>query len=262
MHLLVSIQNRHEALSALTGGADIVDAKDPATGALGAVSLNDFRGIAARVRGAAIVTAAIGDADDEASVEQRAHAFAAAGAVFVKIGFAGLAREHRVLSMIRAAQAGASSAHGALVTVAYADHGSVAAPSPELVVSAAATAGAEGVLLDTARKDGPGLLKLCDERWLRQWVSDVHAAGMFAAVAGRLHVGDLAVVQAVEADIAGVRGAACDGGRTGTISVARVRQLVSALSVPTHHRSSTVWPGRWRAGNTGRRGQDPLRRQA
>jgi hypothetical protein len=37
------------------------------------------------------------------------------------------------------------------------------------------------------------------------------------------------MVAAAGADIVGVRGAACDGGRTGTVSAARVAALVAAL---------------------------------
>ena len=46
MKLLVSVSNADEARSAVLGGADIIDAKDPSMGALGAVGLDAF----ARIR--------------------------------------------------------------------------------------------------------------------------------------------------------------------------------------------------------------------
>ena len=45
MHLLVSVRNAEEAAAALAGGADVIDAKDPAAGALGPVPVQVFREI-------------------------------------------------------------------------------------------------------------------------------------------------------------------------------------------------------------------------
>jgi uncharacterized protein (UPF0264 family) len=43
--LLISVSNAAEASDALAGGADIIDAKDPRRGALGAVTLDVLRDI-------------------------------------------------------------------------------------------------------------------------------------------------------------------------------------------------------------------------
>ena len=76
MQLLVSVASAAEAGTALTGGADIIDAKNPLGGALGAVSVEVLRDIHAAVAGARPVTAALGDATDEARVERDARSFA------------------------------------------------------------------------------------------------------------------------------------------------------------------------------------------
>src|SRR5207247_7885882 len=57
------------------------------------------------------------------------------------------------------------------------------------------------------------------------WVAAAHAAGLFAALAGGLSGPDLARARSLGADIVGVRGAACVGGRTGRVSRARVAAL-------------------------------------
>ncbi|HEX2310549.1 MAG TPA: (5-formylfuran-3-yl)methyl phosphate synthase, partial [Vicinamibacterales bacterium] len=57
------------------------------------------------------------------------------------------------------------------------------------------------------------------------WVERAHDAGLLVALAGKLAADDLAYVRDAGADIAGVRGAACDGGRTGRVSAERVRRL-------------------------------------
>ncbi|MBM3821162.1 MAG: hypothetical protein FJW14_19395, partial [Acidimicrobiia bacterium] len=61
MRLLVSVADAIDAAAALDGGADIIDAKDPRAGALGAVPLTVFREIHARVGGMRPVSAALGD---------------------------------------------------------------------------------------------------------------------------------------------------------------------------------------------------------
>ncbi|MBM3821217.1 MAG: hypothetical protein FJW14_19675 [Acidimicrobiia bacterium] len=107
-----------------------------------------------------------------------------------------------------------------VVAVACAESGGAA----DLIPAVAARAGALGVLLDTADKHGPGLCRLLPPERLRAWLHAARQAGLFLALAGKLDVDDLAGIAALGADIAGVRGAACDGGRTGRVTVERVRR--------------------------------------
>ena len=67
MRLLVSVASPDDAREAVAGGADIIDAKDPGMGALGAVSLTRLGDIREVVGGARPLTAALGDAVDEAT---------------------------------------------------------------------------------------------------------------------------------------------------------------------------------------------------
>src|SRR5205823_2503111 len=97
-----------EAAAALAGGADIIDAKDPASGPLGAVTHNVLRGIHRRVNGRKPVSAALGDALVEELVEQHARACAAIGIWFVKIGFTGTSSIPRAGSLLGAAVRGAA----------------------------------------------------------------------------------------------------------------------------------------------------------
>ena len=101
--------------------------------------------------------------------------------------------------------------------MAYADADRAASPDPLAIVDAAASAGATGVLLDTADKHGPALRALMTRDTLASWVAAAHDAGLLVALAGKLSADDLEFVRDAGADIAGVRGAACDGDRTGEI---------------------------------------------
>jgi uncharacterized protein (UPF0264 family) len=232
MQLLVSVTSTFDAEAALAGGADLIDAKDPTAGALGAVSLDQFHRIVCAVAGARPVTAALGDASDEAEVESSARAFAAAGAAFVKIGFAGIDAADRVRRLVAAVARGVKGGFTtAVVAAAYADADRARTISPRVLVDVAARAGAAGVLLDTFDKGSGGLRDLLAPRALSAWVASAHDAGLFAALAGKLTASDLACVRDAGADIAGVRGAACEGGRSGRVTADRVRLLRSACEV-------------------------------
>ncbi len=228
MRLLVSVANAAEASAALDGGADLIDAKDPTAGALGAVLPQVFLDIHACVSGERPVTAALGDAADEEDIERAARAFAVAGARLVKVGFAGITSADRAAALTAAAVRGASSGGSrrcGVVAVAYADAELAGSLAADALVEVAARAGAEGMLLDTACKSGPGLRDLMASDALAMLVSRLHERGLFVALAGRLTADDLPFVRDTGADVAGVRGAACDAGRTGQVSAERVRVL-------------------------------------
>src|SRR2546430_11326761 len=120
MRLLVSVRGSVEARAALAGGADVIDAKDPARGALGAVQRDRLAAIRRAVGAARPVSAALGDARDDAMVA--AGAAAAAGVAFVKLGFGGVTSEAPAPSLARAAPPGAAAAPP-VVLVPHADLG-------------------------------------------------------------------------------------------------------------------------------------------
>jgi (5-formylfuran-3-yl)methyl phosphate synthase len=226
MRLLVSVRNAAEAAAAVAGGADIVDAKEPSNGALGPVSAAALASIASAVAGAAPVSAALGEIcrDDIAggvNAATRAHA------AFVKIGFAGM--RGRLDAAADLLSAAVSTSAAGLVLVAYADYDKIGAPSPDEVIALAEHSGAAGVLLDTCDKCGPRLTRLMTSGSLRTFVARARAAGRTVAVAGSLAIEDLENVHDAGAEIAGVRGAACENGRNGVVSESRVRALRRAL---------------------------------
>jgi uncharacterized protein (UPF0264 family) len=231
MQLLVSASSIDDARAAVEGGAAIVDAKNPSAGPLGPVPIDVFQAIVATVAGRRPVTAALGDARDEPAIEALARDFAAAGASLVKVGFEGISNIRMVDALARATVRGAARGRSAtgVVLVTYADASSDQV-SPAALLEVASSAGAAGVLLDTADKGGPRLTELVAPAWLTEWVRLAHGRSLAVALAGRLRAEDLSWVAACGADVAGVRGAACDGGRNGRISPARVRELTRACA--------------------------------
>ncbi len=228
MWLLVSVATADDARAAVDGGADIVDAKDPGAGALGAVTLERLREIREAVAGARPLTAALGEATNEAALECDARAYAEAGATLIKIGLLGTIDVSRAESLLSAAVRGVSGTACGVVAVAYADAIEAAALSPGDVIYVAARAGARGVLIDTMHKHGPGLLGVMSIGNVSSWVTRARAAGLLVAVAGKLTAGDLSVIDRMGADVAGVRGAVCLGDRAGAVSARLVRELVTS----------------------------------
>ena len=229
MQLLVSVATAADAVAAVEGGADIVDAKDPLVGALGAVTPEVFRAIAAVTLGVRPLSAALGEPRDQREAAHLAATFASAGAVFVKLGFRRDVSSATMTSLLTSAR---DASDAQVVAVAYADVGGAGAR--RRVLDAAASVRVSGVLLDTARKDGPGLCDACSPDDLAAWVADVSAAGLLTALAGRLTRADIEQVSGFGVSIVGVRGAACEGGRTGHVSGRRVRDLraVCAIAQP------------------------------
>jgi (5-formylfuran-3-yl)methyl phosphate synthase len=232
MKLLVSVVDVGEAREAAAAGADIVDVKNPAEGSLGAPSPAVIAGVRAAVPAELPVSAAIGDMPDLPGTAALAALGAArSGAAFVKVGLWGVANEAQAVALLRAVRDGAAGA--VVVAAAYADARRVehAPLAPELLPRVARAAGVDVCLLDTAVKDGRGLLDWLSADELRSLVADAHAGGLQVALAGALRAEDLPVVQAAGADIAGVRSAACrDGARSGPLDAARVRALRAACA--------------------------------
>jgi hypothetical protein len=228
MRLLVSVRDARDAHAAVRGGAEIVDAKDPCRGALGPVTLRTLACIRAAVPPGIPVSAALGDAADERVVARAARLAAARGAAYVKVGLRDVTGAGHAQALAHRAAQGAAEGGAELVLVAYADAARAGSLPPLAVPDIAAAAGARGVLLDTAFKDRGSLFDLLDVARVAQWLAAARAAGLFTALAGSLGEPGLRTALALGADIVGVRGAACDGGRTGRVSVARVAAL-SAL---------------------------------
>ncbi|HEX7336460.1 MAG TPA: (5-formylfuran-3-yl)methyl phosphate synthase [Gemmatimonadales bacterium] len=228
MQLLVSVRSAAEVAPALAGGADIIDAKEPARGPLGAVAADVMAEVLARVPEDRRFSAALGDLSTEEDVLRAFGSVRLAprrAAVYLKAGFGGVSSA-TVLSRLLDCAIEAAARHPGyprLVAVAYADRAGFLPPAD--LAQRAAYAGAAGVLLDTYHKDGRGLFGSMTPDAVAAWVAGVRRLGLLAAVAGEIGLADMETVQALGVDIVGVRGAACEGGRGGTVSAQRVTEL-------------------------------------
>ncbi len=232
----MSVRSAAEVGAALAGGADIIDAKEPARGGLGAVDGDTLRGIAREVPAGVPLSVALGDFRSPAEVTRtiRELSIRPAGSdLFLKLGFAGASGESLLAELIAAAVEAAERLEpaAAVVAVAYADWLDAGSPPPDAVSRAAAWAGATGVLVDTNKKEGRNLFDWMAPAALGAWIADAHRLGLLAAVAGSLQAEHLDTLCGLYPDIVGVRGAACDSGRLGRVSAIRVATLRSRVDM-------------------------------
>lgn len=222
--LLVSVRDPAEALVALDGGAAVIDLKEPAAGALGAVSPETIVAALVAVAGRRPVSATTGDhpADAVGPSLAAARVVAATGVDIVKTGL----MPGPLRADIVAALGGALARSHRLVAVLFADFGYDRALLPML-----AAAGFRGVILDTAAKSSGRLRDHLPLAELAAFVGEAHDLGLLAGLAGSLRQDDLAALAPLRADVLGVRGAACRGStRTATLDRDRVAALAATLA--------------------------------
>lgn len=221
--LLVSVRNADEASAALAGGADVIDVKEPADGPLGRADAESIGAVVARVAGRAPVTAAWGELAEPARQNGVPGSLAA-----VKVGLAG-ADSAGWESDLRAFAKPLPPATQ-LVPVAYADAAAAESPAPDRVLDAAVALGCRWLVIDTFDKQGPSSVAGDRSVAIRVLVERATDAGVSTVLAGRLGTDDLANAVACGPALVGVRGAACDGGRGGAVSTARVQSIAQAIA--------------------------------
>ncbi len=230
MQLLVSVRNAAEALAALSGGADIIDLKEPTAGPLGMVDLSHQQDIFAAVTNTNNVrcppcSMALGEVADWATKN-----VAALPALrFAKLGLAGLRQVPEWPNQWTALRSQFDArAHQKIgwIAVSYVDDVAAQSPTPEQVVQQALQTGCCGVLFDTWDKSAGNLWSHLHRDELIRFVELAHAGGLLVAVAGRLQSADIPAAQQTGADIFAVRSAACRSGRrTNAVDVAHVMRL-------------------------------------
>ena len=236
MRLLVSVRSVDEVAAAIAGGADIIDAKEPARGSLGAVDAATLRAIADTAPDGTALSVALGDLSDPGEVTRAMIGIDGITRrpreLYVKVGLAGLGESglaRRTLEGI-SELVRASRHQPDIVLVGYADYERAGSLLPDAVMAMASDVGSRGVLLDTWGKDGGDLFDWLSQVELRAWLELSRQRGLLTALAGSLAGPSVREAARLGPDILGVRGAACDGGRRGVVTEGRVRELATAIS--------------------------------
>jgi uncharacterized protein (UPF0264 family) len=217
---LASVRDAAEAETALLANADIIDLKDPAQGALGAVDLETTRRAVALIAGRVPVSATIGDLPMQPeAIRNAVIERASCGIDYVKFGLFPGGDPQACFQALRPI-----APRVRLILVLFAD----ALPAFD-AVSAAAEIGATGIMLDTADKHAGSLLTHLDTSDIVRFVAHAKAQGLMAGLAGSLRGADVPKLLTLSPDLLGFRGALCRGQRSASLdpaSCASIRALI------------------------------------
>ncbi|HEX3497377.1 MAG TPA: (5-formylfuran-3-yl)methyl phosphate synthase [Methylocella sp.] len=215
--MLASVTNPAEAEAVWAGGADIIDLKDPAKGALGALDADVAAGIVRSVGKRKPVSAAAGSSlGAPGAVVDAVAAMAATGVDYVKVGFSpGKAGADSV----RALAPHASNTK--LVGVLFADC------EPDLdMLALMANNGFTGAMLDTAKKGAGRLLDHMDVAALDRFIDRCRENGLTSGLAGSLEAPDVPRLLPLQPSYLGFRGSLCQGRlRESAIDPSSVRMI-------------------------------------
>ena len=226
--------NEKEALEAITGGADIIDVKNPYEGSLGA----NFPWVIKRIReitpGNIQVSCTIGEVPNlPGSMSLAALGAASLGVDYIKVGLCGFKTAQEAICFLQSVNRAAKECNPKikLVAVGYADAERAGSLAPMIITEIASKSDVDVAMLDTAIKDDKSLFNFLTIHQLEKFVSSSHKLGLEAALAGSLRKQDLPIVYRLGADIAGSRGAACTNNDRvkGQITEKQVRELVEII---------------------------------
>lgn len=242
MQLLISVVDEKEAESAILGGADIIDVKNPKEGALGANFPRVIRAIRQIAPPHVPVSATIGDAPNKpGTVALAALGAAVCGIQYVKVGLFGVTESHQAIFLLEEVCCAVREHNNraGIIAAAYADAGKIGALPPLKAPSVALAAKADGCMLDTAVKNGESLFTFLSDNEIRGFVRDCRKKGLLCALAGSLSENDMKRLSGIDPDIVGFRSAACLGDRVnGTIDparTARLKTLMETSASPLSH---------------------------
>ncbi|QDU80641.1 hypothetical protein Pla110_23730 [Polystyrenella longa] len=232
--LLISVRNGAEARIVLEGGVDFLDVKEPLNGPLGAASKETLNEISVLMESAPDIhfSAALGELQN---FQDERNAFSLPEEVdFVKLGLSGCRSRAEWESDFRQLQSDISglTSRGQLnwVAVAYADHGTCDAPTPDQVLTLAIETGCVGLLVDTYSKNGLSTFDFMSAAELKRLRQSCQSHDLFFALAGSIRPIHLPQIRDVDPDIIAVRGAVCKTmDRTGEISLAAIEQFKASL---------------------------------
>ncbi|MCF7970515.1 MAG: (5-formylfuran-3-yl)methyl phosphate synthase [Methylococcaceae bacterium] len=220
--MLASVNSLEEALIAQQAKVDIIDLKQPARGALGALDIVDIKAIVTALEPTSLISATVGDLPMQVELIFNAvEKMAETGVDYIKIGFfpdsdwAPIIQQLQILT-----QRGLK-----LIAVLFADQ------QPDLnSISLFSAAGFNGVMLDTMDKTKGSLTHVMPLETIQDFVKSAQQQQLLCGLAGSLREDDIATLLPLHADYLGFRGALCvNHQRTAELDSESLLQIKAAL---------------------------------
>lgn len=201
--VLASVDEVTSALWLAKTSVAIIDLKNPAHGALGALPIATIQNIVTRITKHKPLSATIGDLPLQPEcILAACRDMAATGVDYVKFGVFPDGDPEACFAALRPlTQRGVR-----LVAVLFADI------QPDFaLIEAAAQAGLHGIMLDTCDKRRGSLLEHLPHARLREFVHLARHHGLLCGLAGSLRLSDIPALLPLQPDYLGFRGALCQG---------------------------------------------------
>jgi dihydroneopterin aldolase len=215
------VRNANEAAQALAAGADIIDLKDPDSGALGALNAEDTRQVLQMVNGRVPVSATVGE--DHHTLDALLDPIRlriALGVDVVKISVSDLFYRDDFMHEVSSLASGQTR----LVAVFFADSEPDFGLLPRLH-----QAGCWGAMLDTRYKH-KNLLQNRTSDYLRHFIALCGQYGLETGLAGSLQPQDIDKLAKINATYLGFRGGVCENSsRIQSLSRIKVEAVANML---------------------------------
>ena len=230
IRVLVSPSNVEEALECIRGEASIVDVKNPNEGSLGAnfpwvigeiVNITKSHGKE--------VSATVGDLDKAGTASLASFGIANLGVDYIKVGLF-VSRIEKALEILRSVVRAVEDFDVKVVGACYADWKRAKTIDPLTLPEIASDADADGVMIDTAVKDGTSTFDFMSFEDISKFIDSAHENGLFCAIAGGLSWEHIEAIRRLKPDIIGVRTMVCENGRNSKINGELVRKLVNEIN--------------------------------
>jgi uncharacterized protein (UPF0264 family) len=215
--MLASVNSVAEALLVLNAQVDIIDLKQPARGALGALDTNLVSQIVEKIAGRCPVSATVGDLPMQPELIFNAvKTMAQTGVDYIKIGFFPDGDSLAVVEKLAEL-----TPFYSLIAVLFAD------TQPDFaIITALKQAGFKGVMLDTMNKQQGALTQVMTQTDIAEFVRLAKTQVLFCGLAGSLQLADIKTLMPFQSDYLGFRGALCkQQRRTGQLHPAAILQL-------------------------------------
>jgi (5-formylfuran-3-yl)methyl phosphate synthase len=220
--MLASVNSVAEALLVLSADVDIIDLKQPASGALGALDINLIKQIVAEIDARCPVSATIGDLPMQPDrVFTAVKTMAETGVDYIKIGFFPdgdwLATVNKLSDL--------SQQNIAMIAVLFADI------LPDFtIMDSLKKAGFTGVMLDTMDKQNGSLMQVMEKTEIGQFVRLAKAGQLLCGLAGSLKLEDISGLLPFKPDYLGFRGGLClQHNRTGQLNKTSILLIKQAI---------------------------------
>jgi uncharacterized protein (UPF0264 family) len=223
--MLASVNSVEEAILVLNANVDIIDLKQPALGALGALETSLVKTIVDEVNGRCPVSATIGDLPMQADlIYDAVTAMASTGVDYIKIGFFPGGDWQVTINKLATFPRKLKGMIN-LIAVLFAD------TQPDFaVIAALKLAGFKGVMLDTMDKKKGSLTQVMSKIDIARFVKLAKNQSMLCGLAGSLRLEDIAELMVYQPDYLGFRGALCENhnriARLNKQSIIQIKQVL------------------------------------